>query len=168
MCPKRPDSDDIAETEFCLNPDEHPSSERMAEEGEGEVNKEWIRMKGYVQEGEEEKLEEWFDRGIQEVRTEQEGVNGSHGEVAHHLRTNVFYMYNDPISVANKWQSLTMALRKSRGRPGSIFSQVVPPNATSQEEVKKVKMDFKRFLDLRPKPATDGKCGAHRMSDVCK
>ena len=80
MCPTRPDSEDTAETEFCLDPNEHPSDERMAEEGESEVNREWARIKGYVEGREEEKVEEWLDRGIQEVKTEQEGVNGSHGE----------------------------------------------------------------------------------------
>ena len=84
MCPTRPDSEDTAETEFCLNPNEHPSDERMAEEGESEVNKEWARIKGYVEGREEEKVEEWLDRGIQEVKTEQENVNGSHGELADH------------------------------------------------------------------------------------
>ena len=85
MC-QVPESDDIAETEFCLNPEEHPAAgnERMAEEGESEVNKEWIKMKKYVEDGEEEKVEQWLDRGIQEVKTEHEGINGSQGEQADH------------------------------------------------------------------------------------
>ena len=86
MCPTRPDSEDTAETEFCLDPNEHPSDERMAEEGESEVNREWARIKGYVEGREEEKVEEWLDRGIQEVKTEQENVNGSHGELADHAQ----------------------------------------------------------------------------------
>ena len=70
-----------------------------------------------------------------------------------------------PIPGANRWQSLTIALRKSKSRASGFSSQA---NATPNEEVKKVKMDFKRFLDLRPKPADDGKCGSQRLSDVCK
>ena len=97
MC-QRTDSEDIAETEFCLpygNPNEHrPNDERMAEEGENKLTRilgesaagrEWVRMKKYVEDGEDEKVEEWLDRGIQEVKTEQEGVNGSHGEPGDHV-----------------------------------------------------------------------------------
>ena len=59
-----------------------------------------------------------------------------------------------------------MALRKSKGLAGGIFGQA---NGTpNDEEVKRVRMDFGRFLDLRPKPSDGGKCGAPRMSDVCK
>ena len=88
MC-QVPESDDIAETEFCLSPEEHPTAgnERMAEEGESEVNKEWIKMKKYVEDGEEEKVEQWLDRGIQEVKTEHEGINGSQGKLVHLLYT---------------------------------------------------------------------------------
>ena len=59
-----------------------------------------------------------------------------------------------------------MALTKSKGRASGIFGKA---NGTpNDEEVKRVRMDFGRFLDLRPRPADGGKCGALRMSDVCK
>ena len=202
MC-QRTDSEDIAETEFCLNPNEreenkvihqgwltaplikinpneHRPNERMAEEGENkitrilgesEAGREWVMMKKYVEDGEDEKVEEWLDRGIQEVKTEQEGVNGSHGEPERRscscmIETGV--PHKVLISAANRWQSLTMALRKSKSQASGFFNQVALPNTMPNEEVKKVKMDFMRFLELRPKPAADGKCGALRMSDVCK
>ena len=74
------------------------------------------------------------------------------------------------ISAANRWQSLAMALTKSKGRASGIFGQANPSNnvTPNEEEVKRVRMDFGRFLDLRPRPADGGKCGALRMSDVCE
>ena len=39
------------------------------------------RMKKYVEDGEDEKVGEWLDGGIREVKAErQEGVNGAQGE----------------------------------------------------------------------------------------
>ena len=40
------------------------------------------RMKKYVEDGEDEKVGEWLDGGIREVKEErqQEGINGTQGE----------------------------------------------------------------------------------------
>ena len=41
-------------------------------------------MKKYVEDGEDEKVEEWLDGGIREVKAErQEGINGAQGETEH-------------------------------------------------------------------------------------
>ena len=52
----RLDADDIAETEFCLDPS-GVGDERMVEEGE-DVNEEWLKMKKNVEDGEDDKIRE--------------------------------------------------------------------------------------------------------------
>ena len=100
------DSDEVAETDFCLHPDDHlwtgipneiPNG-RLAEEGECKITRargeskvtrilgedkagrEWVKFKKYVEDGEDDKVGAWLDKGIQEVKTEQEGINGYHGK----------------------------------------------------------------------------------------